>query len=158
MSGSAHPVEAVLIEIVDEDLAVSGRGRLDVDVGAARIHPPKPGQSVEDLALGPGALHHLAAGPVADAELVAALVHRGELALDGGPGPVRAAHVDLILRLLGWRGGVFGPAARGTDFNPETSDADFLIEFEMSEMGAIRNPYLLASIERDRETVPVAPA
>ena len=79
---------------------------------------------------------------------------------------------------------LFGSAARGTDFDPETSDADFLVEFqppllpgiarrfhemecdlaealgrkvEMSEMGAIRNPYVLASIERDRETVYVAP-
>ena len=29
---------------------------------------------------------------------------------------------------------------------------------EMSSMGAIRNPYVLASIERDRETVYVAPS
>ena len=29
---------------------------------------------------------------------------------------------------------------------------------EMSEMGAIRDPYVLASIERDRETVYVAPS
>ena len=75
---------------------------------------------------------------------------------------------------------LFGSAARGTDFDPETSDADFLVEFqppllpgiarrfyglerdlsealgrkvEMSQTGAIRNPYILASIERDRETV-----
>lgn len=80
---------------------------------------------------------------------------------------------------------LFGSAARGTDFNPETSDADFLVEFqppllpgiarrffgfesdlakalgrkvEVSEMGAIRNPYVLASIERDRETIYVAPS
>ena len=75
---------------------------------------------------------------------------------------------------------LFGSAARGTDFDPETSDADFLVEFEptgrpdrldrlmgleedlaealgrkvdLVETGAIRNPYLLASIERDREPV-----
>lgn len=80
---------------------------------------------------------------------------------------------------------LFGSAARGTDFDPETSDADFLVEFEsptrpdiarrffgleadlaealgrkvgMSSLGAIRNPYILASIERDRETVYVAPS
>ena len=80
---------------------------------------------------------------------------------------------------------LFGSAARGTDFDPETSDVDFLVEFEsppqpdiaqrffgleadlaealgrkveVSEMGAIRNPYVLASIERDRETVYVAPS
>ena len=29
---------------------------------------------------------------------------------------------------------------------------------EMSEMGAIRNPYVLASIEHDRKTIHVAPA
>ena len=80
---------------------------------------------------------------------------------------------------------LFGSAARGTDFDPETSDADFLVEFqppllpgvarrfyrlecdlaealgrkvEMSQIGAIRNPYVLAAIERDREAVYVAPA
>ena len=29
---------------------------------------------------------------------------------------------------------VFGSAARGTDFDPETSDADFLVDFEPPEM------------------------
>lgn len=75
---------------------------------------------------------------------------------------------------------VFGSAARGTDFDPEHSDVDFLVEFEPDnplagfeayfgfkealEMllarpvdlvmsGAIENPYLRASIERSREPV-----
>ena len=75
---------------------------------------------------------------------------------------------------------VFGSAARGDDFDPATSDADFLVEFapssalppleeffgfqaalsrlldrpvDLIEATAIRNPYLLASINRARETV-----
>lgn len=75
---------------------------------------------------------------------------------------------------------VFGSAARGTDFDPETSDADFLVEFDpaselppfhrhfdlvaalrntlgrpvdLVEFGAIGNPYLRAAINRSREIV-----
>ena len=75
---------------------------------------------------------------------------------------------------------LFGSAARGTDFDPETSDADFLVEFEppllpgiarrvvglqtdlaetlgrkvdLMRTGTIRNPYLRASIEPERESV-----
>jgi hypothetical protein len=75
---------------------------------------------------------------------------------------------------------VFGSAARGDDFVPGHSDADFLVEFEsdtgqpalleffdfqtelsqllncpvdLVEANAIRNPYLLASINRAREVV-----
>jgi hypothetical protein len=74
---------------------------------------------------------------------------------------------------------VFGSAARGDDFNPETSDADFLVEFapeaepnlrtfygakaelerllgrsvDLVEPGAVRNPYVKASINRHREAV-----
>jgi predicted nucleotidyltransferase len=75
---------------------------------------------------------------------------------------------------------VFGSAARGTDFDPATSDADFLVTFEprsdlgplgqffgladalghllgrpvdLVERGAIRNPYILASINQVREVV-----
>jgi uncharacterized protein len=74
---------------------------------------------------------------------------------------------------------LFGSAARG-DFDPEHSDVDFLVEFDRSapqhpfdayfglkealeellrrpvdlvEAGAVRNPYLKASIERSRENV-----
>lgn len=74
---------------------------------------------------------------------------------------------------------VFGSAAREDDFNPVTSDVDFLIEFaedatpglqdffgaksaleqllgravDLIEPGAVRNPYVLASINRNREAV-----
>ncbi len=75
---------------------------------------------------------------------------------------------------------VFGSAARGTDFDPARSDADFLVEFkppllpglferktdlrgELHEVlgrqvdlirdGTIRNPYLKISVDEDREVV-----
>jgi predicted nucleotidyltransferase len=74
---------------------------------------------------------------------------------------------------------VFGSAARGVDFDPERSDADFLVEFEpgpylaldtffglkdaleallrrkvdLLQVGAVRNPYLLSCINRARELV-----
>lgn len=75
---------------------------------------------------------------------------------------------------------VFGSAARGTDFDPEASDADFLVEFsrrggpasldqyfdfrdalcrtlerpvDLIETGAIRNPYLQEAINRSRELI-----
>ena len=74
---------------------------------------------------------------------------------------------------------VFGSAARADDFNPDSSDVDFLVEFgtatstgldaffgtksaleqllgravDLVEPGAVRNPYVLASINRNREAV-----
>ena len=75
---------------------------------------------------------------------------------------------------------VFGSAARGTDFDPEISDTDFLVEFrndnnrtrlqqyfdfaaalrhslgrsvDLVEAGAVRNPYLRAAIDKSRELV-----
>jgi predicted nucleotidyltransferase len=74
---------------------------------------------------------------------------------------------------------VFGSAARGDDFDPARSDADFLVEFTPSELsplgqyfglaralesllgrpvdlverGAVCNPFVLAEIERAREVV-----
>ncbi|OGB12666.1 MAG: DNA polymerase III subunit beta [Burkholderiales bacterium RIFCSPLOWO2_12_67_14] len=74
---------------------------------------------------------------------------------------------------------VFGSAARADDFDPANSDADFLVEFaadaqpdlrsfygakadlelllgrgvDLVEPGAVRNPYVLASINRHREPV-----
>lgn len=74
---------------------------------------------------------------------------------------------------------VFGSAARADDFDPASSDADFLVEFakdvqpdlhrfygakaeleqvlgrgvDLVEPGAVRNPYVLASINRHREPV-----
>ncbi len=77
---------------------------------------------------------------------------------------------------------VFGSAARAHDFEPGTSDVDFLVEFadnapvglhsffgtkaaleqllgrpvDLIEPDAVRNPYVLASINRHREPVYVA--
>lgn len=75
---------------------------------------------------------------------------------------------------------VFGSAARGGDFDPVRSDADFLVEFkpqsdmppleeffgfqadlsrllerpvDLVEARAVRNPYVLANINRTRELV-----
>lgn len=74
---------------------------------------------------------------------------------------------------------VFGSAARATDFDPATSDADFLVEFapgskrgldsyfalkadleallqrgvDLVEPDSLRNPYLLAGINSAREVV-----
>ena len=92
----------------------------------------------------------------------------------------REAITDICRRYAVRRLEVFGSAARGTDFDPETSDADFLVEFvresgmrpleqyfglaealeqalgrqvDWVEPGAIRNPYIRASIDRAREVV-----
>ena len=75
---------------------------------------------------------------------------------------------------------VFGSAARGADFDPLTSDVDFLVEFRLDdgraplrqyfdfaealrqalgrsidlvEPGAVGNPYLRAAIDKSRELV-----
>lgn len=75
---------------------------------------------------------------------------------------------------------VFGSAARGGDFDPKRSDADFLVEFkpdsrmppleqffgladaleqllgrpvDLVERSAVKNPYILAAINRSREVV-----
>jgi predicted nucleotidyltransferase len=74
---------------------------------------------------------------------------------------------------------VFGSAARGNDFDPLSSDADFLVEFfadartglagffgarseleavlgrpvDLVQLSAVRNPYVLESINRSRELV-----
>ena len=75
---------------------------------------------------------------------------------------------------------VFGSAARETDFDPDSSDADFLVEFDLRsapatldryfdfrdalraalgrpvdlvEAEAVRNPYLRAAIDRSRELI-----
>ncbi|MEY4266624.1 MAG: hypothetical protein RIS90_1159 [Pseudomonadota bacterium] len=74
---------------------------------------------------------------------------------------------------------VFGSAARADDFDPELSDVDFLVEFapgvspgldsvfgakaaletllgrgvDLVETGAVRNPYVLANINRHREPI-----
>lgn len=73
---------------------------------------------------------------------------------------------------------IFGSAARGEDFDPERSDADFLVEFnavpkadalgaffglrdalsaalgrsvDLVQTGAVSNPYILKTINEDRE-------
>lgn len=75
---------------------------------------------------------------------------------------------------------VYGSAARGTDFDPARSDVDFLVEFsnepnkptlitffdlqtelcrtlgravDLTEISAIRNPYLLAGVNQSRELI-----
>ena len=75
---------------------------------------------------------------------------------------------------------VFGSAARGTDFDPQTSDAEFLVEFDpnsgvapfdqffdlaealrralerpvdLVESSAVHNPYVRVAINRSRELV-----
>ncbi len=76
---------------------------------------------------------------------------------------------------------VFGSAARGEDFDPVNSDADFLVAFDpaaaslspleqyfglagalerllgrsvdLVEAGALRNPFVLASVNQTREVV-----
>ena len=74
---------------------------------------------------------------------------------------------------------LFGSAARSADFRVGSSDADFLIEFapeasadlhsffgikaelekllglsvDLVESGAIRNPYILADIDRSRQSI-----
>lgn len=79
-----------------------------------------------------------------------------------------------------WRGLKYSARRRGTDFDPQSSDADFLVEFRLDdgrvplrqyldfaealrhtlglpvdlvESGAVRNPYLRAAIDRSRELV-----
>lgn len=75
---------------------------------------------------------------------------------------------------------VFGSAARGIDFNPETSDIDLLVEFhplphpesvnnyrnleraliallachvDLIREGTIKNPYIRVAIQNDQETL-----
>ena len=74
---------------------------------------------------------------------------------------------------------VFGSAARAVDFNPESSDADFLVEFapdaepgletffgaraaleqtlgrsvDLVEAGSVKNPFVLAAINAHKEAV-----
>ncbi len=86
---------------------------------------------------------------------------------------------DICQRYRIQRLEVFGSAARGDDFDPAHSDADFLVEFspgakaglseffgakseleallergvDLVEFAAVRNPYVLASINRCRELV-----
>lgn len=91
------------------------------------------------------------------------------------------AAIAALCRIFGVkRLEVFGSAARGTDFDPDRSDADFLVEFDpgvscdllgqyfrlkdgltgilgrkvdLVELGAVRNPYVLEGINEDREVL-----
>ncbi|UJW79043.1 nucleotidyltransferase family protein [Hydrogenophaga sp. SL48] len=91
----------------------------------------------------------------------------------------RAAIAAICLRYRISRLEVFGSAARADDFDPASSDPDFLVEFakdaqpdlhsfygakaeleqllgrgvDLVEPGAVRNPYVLSSINRHREPV-----
>ncbi len=93
----------------------------------------------------------------------------------------RRAEIAELCRRYGVRRlEVFGSAARGADFDPATSDADFLVDFEpgtdlapleqffglvgalegllgrpvdMVEANAIKNPFFLAEMNRAREIV-----
>jgi hypothetical protein len=93
----------------------------------------------------------------------------------------RRAEIAQLCRRYGVRQlEVFGSAARSADFDPATSDADFLVDFEpggdlspleqffgladalqsllgrpvdLVERGAVRNPFILAGINQAREVV-----
>lgn len=91
----------------------------------------------------------------------------------------RSAISSICRRFHIQRLDVFGSAARASDFNPESSDADFLVEFaidsppdlqhffgakaaleallgrevDLVEAGAVRNPFVLAAINASRESV-----
>lgn len=93
----------------------------------------------------------------------------------------RRAEIALLCRRYAVRRlEVFGSAARGTDFDPAVSDADFLVAFEpggdlppleqyfglaealrhllgrpvdLVESGAVGNPFIRADIDRSREVV-----
>ncbi len=92
----------------------------------------------------------------------------------------RAEIAELCRRYDVRRLEVFGSSARGTDFDPANSDADFLVAFEpastlspltqffglaedlkkllrrsvdLVEPGAVKNPFILAGIDGAREVV-----
>lgn len=92
----------------------------------------------------------------------------------------RSAIAELCRRYHVHKLAVFGSAARDEGFDPTRSDADFLVEFkaqsglppleeyfgfqadlsrllelpvDLVEMGAIRNPYVLADIDQSREDI-----
>jgi predicted nucleotidyltransferase len=95
--------------------------------------------------------------------------------------PLIEQHRDEIARLCRRFGvrrlEVFGSAARGVDFDPAISDADFLVSFEAApslrgisslaqaleavlgrpvdlvKPEAIGNPYIMASVNRSRELI-----
>jgi predicted nucleotidyltransferase len=105
---------------------------------------------------------------------------KGRITVDAAIEQNREALAALCRRYDVMRLELFGSAARGTDFDPTRSDFDFLVEFEqhsklsplkrlfefadalehllgrrvdLVQPSAIRNPYVLADINRSR--VPV---
>ena len=92
----------------------------------------------------------------------------------------RRSDIAALCRRFGVRRlDVFGSAARGTDFDPQRSDVDFVVTYEKPDSaslkeffalrdalatavgrpvdlvveGSVRNPYIRAGIERSAETV-----
>ena len=92
----------------------------------------------------------------------------------------RAEIAELCRRFHVHRLDVFGSAARGTDFDPDRSDVDLLVTYDpgtpapslaeyfdlraelaalfgrpvdLVMSGAVRNPFILANIERSRRIV-----
>lgn len=92
----------------------------------------------------------------------------------------RAAIVELCRRYHVRRLDVFGSGARSVDFDPDRSDADFVVEFDATQsgptlktffslrrelaallgrpvdlvmLGSLTNPYVKAEIEQTREQV-----
>jgi predicted nucleotidyltransferase len=92
----------------------------------------------------------------------------------------RAEIAELCRRFHVQRLDVFGSAARGTDFDPDRSDVDLLVTYDpgtpapslaeyfdlrdelaalfgrpvdLVMSGAVRNPFILANIERSRRIV-----
>ena len=98
--------------------------------------------------------------------------------------PAIAAKLDDIIRLCREHGvkrlEIFGSAARGDDFEPATSDADFIVDFidwmrkpwlgdyfdfksameallgrpvDLVQLSAVKNPTVLESINEDRAVI-----
>jgi len=93
----------------------------------------------------------------------------------------RRTEIAILCRRYGVRRlEVFGSAARGADFHPDSSDADFLVSFEpksslsaleqffgfsremarllgrpvdLVEAGSVRNPFIRAEVDSARELV-----
>jgi predicted nucleotidyltransferase len=110
-----------------------------------------------------------------------ALKSQWETAMHAAIAEKRQELIALCRRYGVTRLEVFGSAARAADFDPVTSDADFLVEFapqadelaryfdfkkalefllarpvDLVEFGTIKNPFIRAGINRSRELVYVS--